>query len=130
MNKIVRNFVSDFETRDSDTEKGIIVGHPVVYDSETIIGGQYKEIIERGALDDCDLRDVLFFTNHDINSFDFSGLYGANVALAGGYGGSYSNVTNNDSNVTYSPVFNYNKPLSSREIYRQNKNMLSHVLNK
>lgn len=67
MNKIVRNFVSDFETRDSDTEKGIIVGHPVVYDSETIIGGQYKEIIERGALDDCDLKDVLFFTNHDIN---------------------------------------------------------------
>lgn len=65
MNKIVRNFVSTFETRDSETERGIIVGHPVVYDSETIIGGQFKEIIHRGALDDCDLRDVLFFVNHD-----------------------------------------------------------------
>lgn len=65
MNKIVRNFVSTFETRDSEIERGIIVGHPVVYDSETIIGGQFKEIIHRGALDDCDLRDVLFFVNHD-----------------------------------------------------------------
>lgn len=76
------------------------------------------------------LKKLSNFNNNIKSSFDFSGLYGANVALAGGYGGSYSNVTNNDSNVTYSPVFNYNKPLSSREIYRQNKNMLSHVLNK
>lgn len=65
MNKIVRNFVSTFETRDDETERGIIVGHPVVYDSETIIGGQFKEIIHRGALDECDLKDVLFFVNHD-----------------------------------------------------------------
>lgn len=76
------------------------------------------------------LKKLSDFNDNIKSSFDFNGLYGANMALAGCYGGSYSNITNNDSNVTYSPVFNYNKPLSSREIYRQNKNMLSHVLNK
>lgn len=64
-------------------------------------------------------------------SFDFSGVYGASAALSGGYG-SYSNssITNNDNTVSYNPTFNYNKPLNSREIYRQNKNMLSNVLNR
>ena len=40
-------------------------GHPAVFNSKTNIGGWYNEIIERGAFDDCDFTDVLFFINHD-----------------------------------------------------------------
>lgn len=75
------------------------------------------------------LNKLKNFSNDIKGSFNIDGVYGANMALAGGYS-SYSNITNNDSKVTYSPTFNYNKPLNSREIYRQNKNMLSNVLNK
>lgn len=64
-NLLTRNFVTNFEIRSEDEERGVVIGHPIVYDSETIIGGQYKEIIRSGALDECDLKDVLFFTNHD-----------------------------------------------------------------
>ena len=53
---------------DNDEEKdnGLrsIAGHPAVFGSPADIGGLFEEIIERGAFDDCDLSDVLFFTNH------------------------------------------------------------------
>lgn len=42
-----------------------IEGHPAVFDSMTSIGGWYNEVIERGAFDDCDFDDVLFFVNHE-----------------------------------------------------------------
>lgn len=65
------------------------------------------------------------------DGFDFSNVFGASAALAGGYSNYNSNTTtNNDNTVNYSPIFNYNKPLNSREIYRQNKNMLNSILNK
>lgn len=41
-----------------------IAGHPAVFGSPADIGGWFEEIIERGAFDDCDLSDVLLFTNH------------------------------------------------------------------
>lgn len=44
-----------------------IVGKPIVYNSRTNIGGLFNEVIERGALDGCDLRDVRFLVNHDIS---------------------------------------------------------------
>jgi len=44
-----------------------IVGKPIVYNSRTNIGGFFNEVIERGALDGCDLRDVRFLVNHDIS---------------------------------------------------------------
>lgn len=44
-----------------------IVGKPIVYNSRTNIGGLFNEIIEHGALDGCDLRDVRFLVNHDIS---------------------------------------------------------------
>ena len=48
-------------------EKGnVIVGRPIVYDSKTDLGWCY-EIIERGALDNCNLTDIIFSVNHDIN---------------------------------------------------------------
>ena len=47
-------------------DKGIrsITGHPAVFSSPADIGGWFEEIIEPGAFDDCDLTDVLLFTNH------------------------------------------------------------------
>ena len=41
-----------------------ITGHPAVFSSPADIGGWFEEIIEPGAFDDCDLTDVLLFTNH------------------------------------------------------------------
>ena len=41
----------------------IIEGYAVVFDEPTDIG--YIEVIERGALDDCDMRDVCLKYNHE-----------------------------------------------------------------
>lgn len=56
-----------FEVRAEETESGhIITGRPIVYNSVTDIGG-FDEVIERGALDNADLTDVRFLTNHDLS---------------------------------------------------------------
>ena len=41
-----------------------ITGHPAVFNSPADIGGCFEEVIEPGAFDDCDMTDVLLFTNH------------------------------------------------------------------
>ena len=43
----------------------IIKGRPIVYESETDIGGLFRESISRGALDGADLTDVRFLVNHN-----------------------------------------------------------------
>lgn len=55
-----------FEVRAENDEKhgDFITGRPIVYDSKTNIG-YYDEVIERGALDKTDLKDVRFLVNHD-----------------------------------------------------------------
>lgn len=54
-----------FEVRAEEGEQGnIITGRPIVYDTRTDLGW-YDEIIESGALDNTDLRDVRFLVNHD-----------------------------------------------------------------
>lgn len=52
--------------KEGEDDKGIrsITGHPAVFNSPADIGGWFEEIIEPGAFDDCDMNDVLFFTNH------------------------------------------------------------------
>lgn len=56
------------EVDHSTDERGShIEGRPIVYDSPTCVGGWFNEVIERGALDGCDLTDVRFLVNHDIN---------------------------------------------------------------
>ena len=57
-----------FEVRAEETE-GIarLEGRAILYNSRTNIG-RFDEIIEPGALDGTDLRDVPFFANHNINS--------------------------------------------------------------
>lgn len=54
-----------FEVRAEATETGaIITGRPIVYDIRTDLGW-FDEIIERGALNTTDLKDVRFLVNHD-----------------------------------------------------------------
>lgn len=52
-------------------EQGLIIkGMPVVFEQETEImdpAGSYKEIIRRGALDECNLTDTRLLFNHDAN---------------------------------------------------------------
>lgn len=60
---IMRGYDWRYETREEDG-LGIIEGHPVVYDQMTDLG-YFNEIIERGALDKTDLRDVRLCLNHD-----------------------------------------------------------------
>ena len=58
----------EFEVRAEESEQGnIITGRPIVYNSKTDIGGWFGEVIERGALDKADLKDVRFLVNHDIS---------------------------------------------------------------
>ena len=57
----------NFEVRAEQDEKGsIITGRPIVYDSRTDLG-IFDEVIEKGALNETDLRDVRFLVNHDIS---------------------------------------------------------------
>ena len=60
---IFRGYDWKYETREEDG-KGIIEGHPVVFDQRTNIGW-FDEVIEAGALDKTDLRDVRLCLNHD-----------------------------------------------------------------
>ena len=58
----------EFEVRAEENEQGnIITGRPIVYNSKTDIGGWFGEVIERGALDKADLKDVRFLVNHDLS---------------------------------------------------------------
>lgn len=62
---VVRSFnVSDFKTTD---DKFNVEGHAAVFNQTTSIGGWFNEVIERGAFDNCDFDDVLFFVNHNMN---------------------------------------------------------------
>ena len=64
MNKEIRAF--NFEVRaDQNEEHGhFLSGRPIVYDARTNLGW-CDEIIERGALDEADLKDVRFLINHN-----------------------------------------------------------------
>lgn len=56
-----------FEVRAEQGERGsIITGRPIVYNSRTDLGW-FDEIIESGALNNADLKDVRFLVNHDIS---------------------------------------------------------------
>lgn len=68
MNKEKRAYMCEVQTRTDETHGNVLEGVPIVYDAETDIGGMWKEIIDRGALDQADLKDVRFLVNHDIDS--------------------------------------------------------------
>lgn len=64
--------LAPFATPDeSNNDELVLRGTPIVFDTPTIIceidGVQYKEIIARGALDECDMSDFIFNRNHGQN---------------------------------------------------------------
>ena len=67
-NKEVRAYMCDVSTRSDEIHGNILEGIPILYDTATDIGGMWKEIIDRGALDQADLKDVRFLVNHDVDS--------------------------------------------------------------
>lgn len=65
MEFIKRNYPAEFR---ADTESGLIVGVPIVFDTPTDIGGYFQETIVHGAISPEVLRaDVAFFFNHDLS---------------------------------------------------------------
>ena len=65
MNKEIRMFTFDVRAERDEQHGNIITGVPIVFDSRTDMG-RYDEIIERGALNKTDMRDVRFLVNHNI----------------------------------------------------------------
>ena len=63
-NKEIRGF--NFEVRAEETEDGTITGRPIVFGQMTDLGW-YDEVIERGALDATDLKDVRLLVNHNVD---------------------------------------------------------------
>lgn len=58
----------DFEIRAEETEgERVIEGRAIVYGKRTNLG-PFDEVIEPGALDKTDLRDVPLLSNHDTNA--------------------------------------------------------------
>ena len=69
MNKlelISRSYLA--EVRAAGDEEARIQGRPIVFGSQTDIGGYFGEIIDEGALDEADLSDVRFCKNHDTSN--------------------------------------------------------------
>ena len=64
MSKEIRGFT--FEVRAAETADGTITGRPIVFGQKTDLGW-YDEIIERGALDTTDLKDVRLLINHNVD---------------------------------------------------------------
>lgn len=65
MNKEIRCFQVEMKAIDSEENKMIIEGYPVVFESPATHG--FTEIIDRKALDSCDMSDVPLKYNHTDN---------------------------------------------------------------
>lgn len=61
-----RSYSFEIRAEQTDDQTGVITGRPIVYNSRTDLGW-FDEVIESGALDGADLRDVRFLVNHDIS---------------------------------------------------------------
>ena len=64
MNPLTRSSYQCEVRAENDDKGAYITGRPIVFNSRTNIG-PFDEIIEHGALDKTDLKDVRFLVNHD-----------------------------------------------------------------
>ena len=64
MQTVTRAYNFELRAENNEAHGDHIVGRPIVYDSKTNLG-YFNEIIERGALDNADLKDVRFLVNHN-----------------------------------------------------------------
>lgn len=63
-NKEIRAFNFEIRAEQNEEHGHYLAGTPIVYNEKTDLGW-YDELIERGALDGTDLRDVRFLVNHN-----------------------------------------------------------------
>lgn len=64
--KEIRAFNCEFRAEENEEHGHFIVGRPIVFNSRTDMGW-YDEIIDEGALDSTDLRDVRLLVNHNVD---------------------------------------------------------------
>lgn len=64
MKKEIRAFTFEVRAEENDEHGTFLEGRPIVYESKTDLGW-YDEVIQRGALDGADLKDVRFLVNHN-----------------------------------------------------------------
>lgn len=64
--KVTRAYSFELRATNDKQHGDHIVGRPIVYNSRTNLN-YFDEIIESGALDETDLKDVRFLVNHDIS---------------------------------------------------------------
>lgn len=62
---VTRFYNFELRAKNDETHGNYIEGRPIVYNSRTDIGGMFEEVIEPGALDEANLRDVRLLVNHD-----------------------------------------------------------------
>jgi HK97 family phage prohead protease len=62
--KEIRAFTFEVRAEQNDEHGTFLEGRPIVYDARTDLGW-YDEIIDKGALDNTDLKDVRFLVNHN-----------------------------------------------------------------
>ena len=69
--KVERRQVQNIQNIDNEQQvkssEAILEGYAAIYNSETIIGGMFKEIIQDGAFEGTDFDDVALYYNHDLN---------------------------------------------------------------
>ncbi len=63
----VENIKNIENEQNEDSSEAILEGYAAIYNSETIIGGMFKEIIEKGAFEGTNFDDVALYYNHDLN---------------------------------------------------------------
>lgn len=64
--KEIRSFEFEIKTEERENQGRSLVGRPIVFGERTDMGW-YDEIIERGALDYTDLKDVRLLINHNVD---------------------------------------------------------------
>ena len=65
--KFLRNYKCEVRAEQNEEHGDYITGQPIVFGASTDIGGMYEEIIDEGALDNADLKDVRFLVNHNLD---------------------------------------------------------------
>ena len=66
MKQEIRAFDFDVRAEENEQHGHFLSGRPIVYGSRTNLGW-YDEVIEAGALDQTDLRDVRFLVNNNVD---------------------------------------------------------------
>ena len=66
LKKEIRSFNFEVKAEENEEHGHFLTGRPIVFNQRTDLGW-YDEIIEQGALDYTDLKDVRFLVNHNVD---------------------------------------------------------------